>query len=71
MKQDHSTPSAKQHPKQTLLKYQQLSQIATDRINALKEPSFNIKEKIAIRKHKAVKTTQYREPTDNSITIKE
>ena len=43
-----------------LQKYQELNQIATDRINSLKDPPFNIKERIAIRKRKVAKPTQYR-----------
>lgn len=59
--EQHSQPSTQHHPKHTALqKYQELSQIATDRINTLNPPALNIKDKIAIRKRKVVKTTQYR-----------
>lgn len=39
----------------------EVNRVATDRLANLKDSEFNIKDKIAIRKHKVYRPTEYRE----------
>jgi hypothetical protein len=41
--------------------------MASDRLSGLKETEFNIKDRIAIRKHKVVRPTEYREPAEEEL----
>jgi hypothetical protein len=53
-----------------LQKYKDLNKIATDRINNLKESEFKVKDKIAIRKHKLIRPTEYHETRTEETRFK-
>ena len=44
--------------------------MASDRLAVLKEPEYNIKDRIAIRKHKNLRPTEYQEPPEESLRQK-